>query len=402
MAAASRNGEDIVFISTSFVHVLLTVLLAQLVSGAASLNLPVVAFALASKAFALAVGERERVLTKARRASLPLALLSLLLLLPLPPLDIVLGFAILLLYLTYPALIRARERPPLDILYHGSRYALLFLFGHAGQPFTDLTMMGVLLLFLFGVSGELLAGLGASRPVSRSTASLLGPRPTRLLVATLIFTATLLGGLLFSHLFDLPLQVGVSLPIPLILSLPLALYISRPVVRGVASPGGVVRRRELVLSTLMVVAILLVPPLTRVDINLNTPGEDHSVIVVMKTLVAGRWSWDVPWIIFDFRDEGNYYYLLLHKGGLLELSRVSDGRRELFLAAAQTHLSPFDWHEYRIDLAGGQIKVLIDGAEYLRFEGRVPGGLVKVSNTSPRGAFWFAWIAEAKSLPLIG
>jgi hypothetical protein len=129
--------------------------------------------------------------------------------------------------------------------------------------------MGVLLLFLFGVSGELLAGLGASRPVVGGTASLLGPRLTRLLVATLVFTATLLGGL-------------------------------------------------------------------------------------------------------------------------------------LFLAAAQTHLSPFDWHEYRIDLAGGQIKVLIDGAEYLRFEGRVPGGLVKVSNTSPRGAFWFAWIAEAKSLPLIG
>jgi hypothetical protein len=151
-----------------------------------------------------------------------------------------LGIAIVLLYLTYPALIRARERPPLDILYHGSRYALLFL---------------------FGVSGELLAGLGASRPVVGGTASLLGPRPTRLLVATLVFTATLLGGLLFSHLFDLPPPVGMSLPVPLILSLPLALYISRPVVRGVASPGGVVRRRELVLSTLMVVAILPVPRL---------------------------------------------------------------------------------------------------------------------------------------------
>jgi hypothetical protein len=219
-----------------------------------------VAFALASKAFALAVGENEGVLTKARWAPLPLALLSLLLLLP-PLLEMGLGIAIVLLYLTYPALIRARERPPLDILYHGSRYALLFLFGHAGQPFTDLTLRGVLLLFLFGVSGELLAGLGASRPVVGGTASLLGPRLTRLLVATLVFTATLLGGLLFSHLFDLPPPVGMSLPVPLILSLPLALYISRPVVRGVASPGGVVRRRELVLSTLMVVAILPVPRL---------------------------------------------------------------------------------------------------------------------------------------------
>jgi hypothetical protein len=70
-----------------------------------------VAFALASKAFALAVGENEGVLTKARWAPLPLALLSLLLQLP-PLLEMGLGIAIVLLYLTYPALIRARERPP--------------------------------------------------------------------------------------------------------------------------------------------------------------------------------------------------------------------------------------------------------------------------------------------------
>ena len=59
LAAASTEGEEIVFISTSFIHVLLTVLLAQLVSGATSLSLLAVAFALASKAFALAAWSED-------------------------------------------------------------------------------------------------------------------------------------------------------------------------------------------------------------------------------------------------------------------------------------------------------------------------------------------------------
>ncbi len=237
--------EDVYFVLTSFAHVMITVLFGVLLNPGQFPALAILGFAVSSKAFALFAGENERFFTHLRWAALPLAALSVAILLFLPPVGIVLGAAVMLLYLNYPRLIRAREKSPSDVVFHGLRYALLFWLGYGG-PVTLASATALSVVFLFGVSGELLVGL-RSQGTWRTTASVLGTATTVRIVNVLTFILMVLGSLVFAQEVNFPLIVGtVAVPIPLIVGALAGLFIMRPVSLGRSRLAPLsVRRREI-------------------------------------------------------------------------------------------------------------------------------------------------------------
>ena len=140
--------EDVYFVLTSFAHVIITVLFGFLLNPVHFPTVLVITFAISSKAFALFAGENDRFFVHLRWASVPLAALSLVILPFLPPIDAVIGAVVMVLYLNYPHLVKAREKSPLDVIFHGLRYALLFWLGYNG-PLTLAGATGVLVVFLF-------------------------------------------------------------------------------------------------------------------------------------------------------------------------------------------------------------------------------------------------------------
>jgi hypothetical protein len=386
--------EDIYFVLTSFAHVVVAVIFGMLLNLSRFPGPLLIGFALSSKAFALAIGENERVFTKARWAAYPLAAVSIILLVFLPPVDMVIGVAVMLLYLTYPRIIKAREKGPLDVLFHGTRYALLFWLGYGGS-LTLLSATAVTTVFLFGVTGELLVGL--RNPVEwRTSAARLGADTTVKVVSVLTFLLILLGSLIFSQVVDFPLIVGsVTIPIPFLVGLPVAIFLTRPVSRkGSWSAPVMVRKREIIAILLVASVILATPLVTRVDLSQTAPSENYSVVVGMQTIVTGPKSWDGQWIVFNYTNQSNYYYILLHTNGTLELSRYVDGVRQTNIQDISTGLSPFQWHEYQIEVVNGAASISIDGKQVMTANIQDPGGEALVSQSIPHQTFWVIRVTE--------
>ncbi len=386
--------EDVYFVLTSFAHVVIAVLFGVLLQPTRFPALLVVSFAISSKAFALFAGENERFFTHLRWAAVPLAVLSLVILLLLPPAEILLGVIVMLLYVNYPRLLKAREKSPLDIIFHGSRYALLFWLGYMGA-FSLASGAGLVVVFLFGVSGELLVGL-RNQGAWRTTASKLGTAGTVRVVNILSFLLIVLGSLLFSQEVDFPLIVaGLAIPIPLIIGVVLGLFIMWPVslVKSFHAPLSV-RRREVVAIALVVLIIIGIPAVTRVDLAQSVSQPDYTLTVGMQTIVAGSHPYEVQWIIFDYQNSKNFYYVLLHTDGTLELARYANGTKEGRLNEVSTGLSPFVWHLFQITVSGSQVTVAIDGKTYMTAPVTGTSEGVRISQTFPSTNFWVVRVTE--------
>jgi hypothetical protein len=395
--------EDFYFVLTSLAHVVATILFGMLLNLHQFPGPLIIAFAVTSKAFALFAGENERFFAHLRWAALPLAALSLVFLAFLPPLDWVLGGAVMLLYVNYPRLLKAREKSPLDVLFHGSRYAILFWLGYGGAP-TATSEVGLAVVFLFGVSGELLVGL-RSNANWKTTASIIGITSTVRLVNALAFTLILLASFIVSQVIDFPLMVGeIAIPIPLIFGLGIAIFITRPVSRGRSWSAPLsVRRREVIVIAFIALLLIGVPLATRVNLSEAVPTANYRVDVTMQTFATGPHSWEGQWIIFDYQNSRNYYYVFLHTDGSLELSRYVNGTAQTHLAYVQTSLSPFNRQQYQITVDNGTIQISLDGRQYVSAPlGRQSigsplgqlGGQVKISQSFPHQNFWVVSVSE--------
>jgi hypothetical protein len=387
-------GEDVYFVLTSFAHVVLAVLFGVLLNLSQFPALLVLSFALSSKAFALFAGENERFFVHVRWAAIPLAALSLAILLFLPPMDMILGVAVMLLYINYPHLIKARESSPLDILFHGLRYGLLFWLGYVG-PATLASVTALAVIFLFGVSGELLVGL-RGQGAWRTTASRLGAASTVRIVNTLTFALVLLGSLLFSQEVNFPLVLaGREVPIPLLVGVLLAVFIMRPISlpRSRRAPLSV-RRREVVAIALVGLVLVSTPLLTGVELERTLPQPNYTVTVGMQTFVTGPNPWDGEWLVFNYQNSKNFYYLVMHTDGTLELARYVNGTKEPALEEAQTGLSPFSLNHYQITVLDGELTVSVDGRQYMSVQIENPGGDFIISQTSPDPNLWVVRVTE--------
>lgn len=386
--------EDVYFVLTSLAHVAATVLFGELLNLSQVPGLLLIGFALTSKTFALFAGENERFFKHLRWASVPLAIASLVFLAFLPVQDMVLGVAIMLLYLNYPRLLKARERSPLDVLFHGTRYAILFWIGYGGAV-TGTSIAAASIVFCFGVAGELLVGL-RNNGKWKTTASIIGIASTVRIVNVLTFVLILLGSYLFSTVVNFPLLIGgVSIPVPLLIGIVVALFITRPVSRHKSWIAPVsVRRREILVIAIVTLLFVGIPLTTRVDLASGASQSNYTVIVGMQLIVTGPHTFDGQWIIFNYRNPENYYYVLLHTNGTLELARDANGSVDAHLMDVQTGLSPFQWHEYNITVVGGIAQISVDGHLYITMQIQDPGGQVMVDQFFPKPNYWVVSVTE--------
>ena len=382
---AADKVESPWFVPTSLLHVLIAALLGELASSHPDPTYALVAFVMVSKLFAMIYGESDYLKARFRVAWPPLGVLSVVLLAALPFYQAALGGAVLALYATYPIASRSK-RAPFDLVYHGGRYLLLFLIGFGAASGLPLyaAATGAAVFFL-GVSGELVVGKHRGRGFGSGFAA----SSVRRVVAAVSFACMVAITLVLNEMIDLPLPLGpVSIPVPLVVGAGASLFL----VVGVRSEAtfNEVRKRESWVAAVLLVAVLTAVFAASVNVSASQPPSGFSATVGVRTFAAGRDSWDVPWVTFDYQNQSNYCYVLLHKGGLLELSEVVNGAREPFLASVQTTLSPFGLHEYNITQTGEAVTVAIDGRSYIGAEVSLSGGRTLVSSYLPIRGFWLA------------
>lgn len=81
------------------------------------------------------------------------------------------------------------------------------------------------------------------------------------------------------------------------------------------------------------------------------------------------------------------------KNGVLELSRVRNGTREIFLKSHITNMDPFQQHTYILKYNETNISIIIDNTKYFNIS-RIHSKefTVKISRGIQGKPFWVAWI----------
>ena len=361
----------------------------MLIASNAQLLPQLLFFAIVSKCFALTLEKRLR-----RTWSILFLLLSLAVMAYFPTLfHVILGILLLITYLTYFKIINAGNKSPLDVLNHGLRYVLLYILAHGLEGLDSLlSLLGMVVVFTSGIAGELLVGVDSKHGYSKSTAVIIGAGKAKVLAILLLFVSFTLGSIVLNALYEFPLSAGTfTIPAYLVLSLTLWLVFSISIMRNHRRPFSDVRRKEFLIFASILVLILI---LNQLGETMYSTNDDCGVVEVnVRTVISGKSSWDVPWIIFDYVDENNFYYIVLHKDGILELSKVIKGERELFLEHYQTKLSPFEYHVYVLEFNRTNITVYVDNVKYFTVPRISNDGLViGVSRRIQRNPFWIAWV----------
>ena len=96
----------------------------------------------------------------------------------------------------------------------------------------------------------------------------------------------------------------------------------------------------------------------------NKYMDNYVVQLNVRTIIAGPERRDVAFIKFRYSDNANHYCILLHRDGVLELTKVIASEKT-FLKNVRTSLSPFDWHRFEITVEGSSIIVSVDDIKYL-------------------------------------
>ena len=386
---ASKICSDIVLLSPSFFHVITVTFLGCLIASNAQLLPQLLFFAIVSKCFALTLEKHLR-----RAWGILFLLLSLAIMVYFPTLfHVILGFLLLITYLTYFKIINAGNKSPLDVLNHGLRYVLLYILAHGLEGLDSLlSLLGMVVVFTSGIAGELLVGVDSKHGYSKSTAVIIGAGKAKVLAILLLFVSFTLGSIVLNALYEFPLSAGTfTIPAYLVLSLTLWLVFSISIMRNHRRPFSDVRRKEFLIFASILVLILI---LNHLGETIYSTNDDCGVVEVnVRTVISGKRSWDVPWIVFDYVDENNFYYIVLHKNGILELSRMVHGSRELFLSSYQTSLNPFDYHTYVLKFNKANITIYVDNVEYFNISRNSNSVfVVKVSRSIQGDPFWLAWI----------
>jgi len=353
---------------SSIAHVLLAVLagylISDFISGRLAMSPLVFVFAGVSKLLAVMFTEDKNSSRKRRvYAAVALALLFPLLL-GLTTFEVVVGALILMLYSLYPLV---DGKAPFDVIHHVLRYVLIFILGYGTQAFLNETaLLAISAVALFSVAGEFLAGLGKNNGNDKSAAFLLGIKRSLVVVVSSVFVASLLVAFVLNALFEFPILVnGTFIPFYIVPVVAVDLFLTVHLVR---TPKGerldlfhLMRRKELLVILVSALLILVVIQTERMGTVVAVNSRDYSVDVGMRTFIGGPHDYDVPWIVFDYVNSSNYYYVVFHKCGVLELSQVINGQVDRYESSVKTGLTPFQWHSFRIFLNETTAVVSLDG-----------------------------------------
>jgi hypothetical protein len=385
---------------SSIVHVLVTLFLGYLISLRPTISLDfflVIVFVVTSKLFAMVFAEDRNASKKMRIYSTIALALLILLLTQLPSFEIIIGVLILTLYALYPI---CDGRAPFDITHHALRYVFLFILGFGSQAFgSETALMTILAIVLFSVAGELFAGLGKGSDSVKSAASLLGIKRSLAAIIPLIFVASLITSFVFNNLFEFPIQIGGTfVPFYAVPALALDLFLTLPLLRKLNAKHvdafHLMRRKEVAAMLVVLLLILVVFQIGRIGTTVTVNSTNYSFSVGIRTFIAGPHSWDVPWIVFDYVNEDNYYYVVFHKEGTLELSQKIDGQFQRYVSSCATQRTPFEWHDFQIVLNETTVTVKLDGEYQLATSRHLVAEISRIiispSTPNQNGPIWIA------------
>jgi len=175
------------------------------------------------------------------------------------PQNQLLGLAIIILYLTYSWIIRAKARPVLDIAYHGFCLALLATIGYTEIGPLDLKcILYVSIIFLLSSMSQILQEIRdykTDKTMIKTTVILLGKRRSLILCLALIIST-------FPFVFLLILK-GL-IPFELLFLTPLTYFIIAPIVRTLLNEAyeekmlTEIKERRLILIGILITALILV------------------------------------------------------------------------------------------------------------------------------------------------
>lgn len=349
-------------------HVLLVVFVGYLISASISarpmIDPLVFVFAATSKLFAVTFTEDKNAPKKTRIYSTIALTLLFPLLIGLTTFEITTGVLILMLYSLYPLV---DGKAPFDVIHHVLRYVFIFVLGYGSQAFFNETaLLAILAIALFSLAGEFLAGLGKNSDTNKNAASLLGIKRSLIVIVSSIFIASLMAAFVFNDLFDFPIQINETfIPFYIIPALALDLFLTMPLMKVLngkrVDPFHLIRRKELIAILIMSLSTLVVFQMGRISTVVAVNSRNYSFDVGIRTFIAGPHDWDVPWIVFDYVNENNYYYVVFHKDGILELSQKMNGQTQYYESSLKTQLTPFQWHNFHILLNETTVAVRLNG-----------------------------------------
>ncbi len=302
------------------------------------------------------------------------------------------GMLILALYALRPLF----EKAALDLLHHALRYVLLFLLAYDTYSLGDPALLPALLaVTLFSVAGELVSGL-RMRSEFRGTVLSLGYRKSLLVAIVALAAAMELSMCVFNSIFEFPIQIGdLAVPFYLAPSLGVTYVLARPMVKAFKGEHlevfSIVRKREVLIAAILSIVMLTTLFAGEIDIDEKVETRGLGFNVKIRTIIAGKYDWNVPWILFDYIDQGNYYYFLLHKDGILELGRVVDGKYEGYVASLKERVNAFQTHEFNVFL-NSSIIIIMDGKYELRSPRPRPSNTSRIKIASARPCPWLAQI----------
>jgi hypothetical protein len=268
-----------------------------------------------------------------------------------------------MLYSLYPLI---DGKAPFDVIHHVLRYVFIFVLGFGSQAFFNETaLLAILSIVFFSLAGELLAGLGKNSVTNKNAASLLGIKRSLIVIVSSILVASLMAAFVLNNLFDFPIQIdGMFIPLYIIPALALDLFLTMPLMKALKArrvdPFHLVRRKELIAILLASLSVLVVLQTARISTVVAISSTNYSFDVSIRTFIAGPHDWDVPWIVFDYVNKTSYYYVVLHKDGILELSQSMNGQR-YYETCLKTPFTPFQWNNFYIFLNETTVAVKLNG-----------------------------------------
>lgn len=303
--------------------------------------------------------------------------ISIFLLMLLPSRIVPFGMAGLFLSLTYSWGVRAKFKPPIDVVYHGSMFALPFLMGYLlYRPLDENCLLGSFSICIVGAVAELMQEIrdhDVDTAWGKTTATVLGKKKSLTLCLLLMIILGLLSFIIVDRTLSFSFNIwGSSVPFQLVALPLLSLLLMKPLISGIVTNAGQqlvydrFRKRALVISVIVLcssVAVVVYGCENSVDVAVS--ATNYSFDLAARTIVAGREGSDVPWILFDYVDQDNFYYLILHKNGILELGQTVNAKYEGYIASINTGLSPFQTNQFHVSANGTTIQVTLDKQYHL-------------------------------------
>jgi len=248
-------------------------------------------------------------------------LISILFLLFLPVRIMILGFSNLFLSVLNTWWLRAKDKPFLDLFFHGAIFTLFFLTSYLFIKPLDFTGgLVAVIIFLGGVISELMRGVrNYNLTKGNNSVNKIGIRGSLITILVFFIVWILLVIQATNEFLVLPIILyGTFIPIQYFLLLPLAFFLVYPFVESLTDRTDAMgvrvtfRKRALVIISIFCTMAFAVYSTGAGSQTYTVPSIPYSVDVSVKTVIAGSENWGVAFINFNYVDAGNHYYVLLN------------------------------------------------------------------------------------------